>query len=173
MPVPTGEGATHTLLEFGAMRMDRGKAFLLPGTVGQEIPVRQTWEIRDGRRFLVERTDWTLLEPLLREIPGASMPARALRRTERTARLELPARRGPVSTSAGNAFNAECTCASSSRWMYRTVENSKIQSLETQCGMNANRRALSTETGRFLALDPVRQGLPMRGPSQGSLSEAR
>jgi hypothetical protein len=38
----------------------------------------------------------------------------------------LPARRGPVSTTAGKLLMARATCFSSKRGRYRMIENSKV-----------------------------------------------
>jgi len=57
------------------MVMERGRAFVWPtieGSDAPEIPVRKTWEQREDREFLIERTAYRELQPLLLELPEAA-----------------------------------------------------------------------------------------------------
>lgn len=98
IPLSERESSADTLLGFGSMRMDRGKAFVLPGDAGRQLRVRKSWEQREGRSFLLERTDWRELEPWIRELPeaGTKSPDALWRRerSRRTAGLEIPIRTG-------------------------------------------------------------------------------
>ena len=97
-----GTGSTDARLDFGCMSMDRGKAFGLASDPAAkpesrvEVPVRKSWEQLDGRTFLIERTAYRDLSPLLQDLPEASALSpeqRALReKLDRTAKLDLPAR---------------------------------------------------------------------------------
>lgn len=99
VPVGERESAADAQLTFGPMVMDRGRAFVLPGERdSREVPVRKSWEQREGREFLIERTAYRDLEPLLRELPGASAPTlpnrQRSRNVQRTAQLSIPSRVG-------------------------------------------------------------------------------
>ncbi|MBN9692179.1 MAG: hypothetical protein J0M24_18190 [Verrucomicrobia bacterium] len=99
VPVGERESAADAQLTFGPMVMDRGRAFVLPGERdSREVPVRKSWEQREGREFLIERTAYRDLEPLLRELPEASAPPapnrQRSRNVQRTAQLSIPSRVG-------------------------------------------------------------------------------
>ncbi|MBN9692293.1 MAG: hypothetical protein J0M24_18760 [Verrucomicrobia bacterium] len=99
VPVGERESAADAQLTFGPMVMDRGRAFILPGERdSREVPVRKSWEQREGREFLIERTAYRDLEPLLRELPEASAPTSPIRQrsrnVQRTAQLSIPSRVG-------------------------------------------------------------------------------
>ncbi|MCW5558430.1 MAG: hypothetical protein KIT22_11440, partial [Verrucomicrobiae bacterium] len=70
VPVAEGEQGADTRLEFGNMVMGRGRAFGLE-LEGEEIEVavRKSWERLEERDFLIERTAWRDLQPLLSELP--------------------------------------------------------------------------------------------------------
>lgn len=99
VPVGERESSADAQLTFGPMVMDRGRAFVLPGERdSREVPVRKSWEQREGREFLIERTAYRDLEPLLRELPEASAPTapnrQRSRNVQRTAQLAIPSRVG-------------------------------------------------------------------------------
>ncbi|MBM3882569.1 MAG: hypothetical protein FJ387_23075 [Verrucomicrobia bacterium] len=98
-------------LDFGSMRIGAGQAFRLEGQpasisasapaagsapVGRggfpaSVPVGKSWELLEGRRFLIESVQWPDLEALVQELPqGATVEGRP-----RGAGLrQLPAARG-------------------------------------------------------------------------------
>lgn len=99
----TGKGdekLADVRLDFGSMVMARGKSFALDpasetGASSEEaVGVRKEWEPTEGRDFLIERTAYLDLRPLLKALPEAAAPSPdQLRRAEklrRTAKLELP-----------------------------------------------------------------------------------
>ena len=99
VPVGERESAADVQLTFGPMVMDRGRAFVLPvERDSREVPVRKSWEQREGREFLIERTAYRDLEPLLRDLPEASAPTppnrQRSRNVQRTAQLSIPSRVG-------------------------------------------------------------------------------
>jgi len=93
-PVPVGENelATNEHLHFGRMVLGRGRAFRLAPVEASEpgeIPLRQVWEQRAGRSFLIQRADYRELQPLLSALPEAATP-NLPERAGRTATIELP-----------------------------------------------------------------------------------
>jgi len=115
VPIGEGEQGIDTRLEFGNMVMGRGRAFGLDlGGEEIEVTVRKSWERLEQRDFLIERTAWRDLHPLLRELPEAAAPTphqrRRLEQIRSTAGIELPARSGaPPSwprTAQGRLFVA-------------------------------------------------------------------
>ena len=91
-PKPAGQpkapalSAPDETLVFGAMRMGRGRAYML----GQErnrrfAPVVKTWERRDGRVCLVESSAYTSVQGDLARLPQAAGIPRRLEKVRRLA----------------------------------------------------------------------------------------
>lgn len=69
----SSNGLPDTQLTFGAMRMQRGRAFLLSGTSPQnQIPVCKSWVNVDGRTLLVEELTYDSISAQLQQLPAAS-----------------------------------------------------------------------------------------------------
>ncbi len=82
------------LLDFGAMRMNLGKAFSIQNDLGGESGVdvvigKELLRVQ-GRDFLIESAEYESLEPLLDELPLAQRAARK-RNTQTSSRSELVA----------------------------------------------------------------------------------
>ena len=99
-PGKDGDKRADVRLDFGSMVMARGKSFSLDAGVDSDeaADVRKEWGPIEGRDFLIERTAYLDLQPLLKALPRAAAPSPdQLRRAEklrRTAKLELPAAPG-------------------------------------------------------------------------------
>lgn len=95
------EEPDEEILDFGAMRMPRGKAFLLGATAESqvEIPVSKHWVALEGRTFLVEEIPLNIVKPQLDTLPqsasnGARPPGGDKVRQLAGGRIVLPAARG-------------------------------------------------------------------------------
>jgi hypothetical protein len=91
---PQGVTVHDAMFRFGAMLMDAGKAFGIEPTAVQ-VPVRKSWQTIRGRSFLVERTAYHDLAPLLDGLPDASAPSpqqlKQWKKAKATAELDIPA----------------------------------------------------------------------------------
>lgn len=58
-------------LDFGTMKMNSGRAFLVGG-VSNSVPVTKQWFTSEGRTFLVESVLLSSLAPALNQLPGGS-----------------------------------------------------------------------------------------------------
>jgi len=54
---------------FGAMNIGKGKAFDFQGVLGAEVSVGKTWEIRNGRTFLIEAVQFPSVQAALKALP--------------------------------------------------------------------------------------------------------
>jgi len=73
LPQSAGTGLTDENLNFGTMRMGRGKAFLI-GNSAKATPVSKSWQRLEGRTFLVEELPLQKIAAQLEQLP---MPANA------------------------------------------------------------------------------------------------
>ena len=63
-------GAGVDRLSFGSMHIDPGQAFRIESDRAEaSAPVRPSWELIEGRRFLVESVDYVALGPLMDALP--------------------------------------------------------------------------------------------------------
>jgi hypothetical protein len=95
-----GERLADVRLDFGSMVMARGKSYAMEaaqpadGSPREEVDVRKEWGLIEGRDFLIERTAYLDLVPLLKGLPEATAPSpdqlRRADKVRRTAKLELP-----------------------------------------------------------------------------------
>jgi hypothetical protein len=68
-------------LGFGAMRMDVGAAFPIENSLDldQSIPTGKTWELREGRTFLIEAVLYPAIKPEIEKLPPNPPGRRAVR----------------------------------------------------------------------------------------------
>jgi hypothetical protein len=64
-------------LHFGALKIGKGRAFDLQGKLRGDLPVGKTWEVLEGRTFLIEAVEFEAVAPALNELPAANQ-ARAV-----------------------------------------------------------------------------------------------
>jgi hypothetical protein len=85
---------TDDILDFGALRIGTGNAFPMddPDTT---LQTGKSWEIRDGRRVMVEKIDYVTILPFLLQLPPMEAKAQNLQKTQTKGTKEharLPAR---------------------------------------------------------------------------------
>ncbi len=70
-------GDEDQLLDFGAMQMVRGKAFVvgLEAAIADEVPVRKQWSVIDGRTILFEEVAVTRIADQLEALPAKKRTA--------------------------------------------------------------------------------------------------
>jgi hypothetical protein len=67
--VATDSGAeSDPVLDFGSMRMEHGTAYFLHRDL-EDASVAKSWELLDGRRFLIEWIAYDQVAPLLEKLP--------------------------------------------------------------------------------------------------------
>ena len=59
----------NQIIDFGSLRLPKGKAIDLGGTVSEDIPVGTTWEVVNGRTFIIEAIEWAKAEPAMQALP--------------------------------------------------------------------------------------------------------
>ena len=62
---------TGERLDFGMMKMERGKAFVM-GNESNSVPVNKTWTTVQGRTFLVEQVQFDAVASQLQSLPASS-----------------------------------------------------------------------------------------------------
>jgi len=83
-PVPqkrirTVNGIADETLDFGAITIGPGKAFLLEGAETWSTPVAKSWVQTGGRVFLVEAVPWKSVEAQIAQLPAPALQAGARR----------------------------------------------------------------------------------------------
>jgi len=56
-------------LNFGGLEISKGRAIDFQGVIAGDIPVGKTWEVRDGRTFLIEAVELPSIQPALDALP--------------------------------------------------------------------------------------------------------
>jgi len=73
---PNTEHALDDEIHFGRMEFGYGRAFVLNDPTVPEAPVsRKKWEKMEGRQFLIEKLDYTVIAPLLATLAPAQVAA--------------------------------------------------------------------------------------------------
>jgi hypothetical protein len=128
-------GLADTTLEFGKMRMIRGKAFAVGGQSKQagsrktEIPVSKTWTHLEGRTFLIEEVPIQQIAPELQSLPAPSSSDQGLpaygsgRRAGSASRVLPPSRLVQASTNSVHMAKADVSGRPGVALDYTMVEN--------------------------------------------------
>lgn len=69
--IETSLDGADELLDFGAMQMERGKAFIM-GSETNSVPVNKSWRVVQGRTFLVEQVQFDAIASQLQNLPPFS-----------------------------------------------------------------------------------------------------
>lgn len=73
-------------LDFGSLNIGSGEAFSISGDRRAAVPVVKSWQVIEGRTFLIESVELPDLQTLLKELPRAALPT-----GEKTAKIRVPA----------------------------------------------------------------------------------
>ncbi len=89
-------GLTDEKLDFGEMKIGRGKAFAIGAEANQKssVPVVKQWTVLDGRKFLVEEVQYKRIESTLKTLP--EKPQAALPDTKKFQNLASIERKLPA-----------------------------------------------------------------------------
>ncbi len=81
-------------IKFGGLQVGKGKALDFQGVLKQEIPVGKTWEVSNGRKFLIEGVQLRIIAPAINALPQARLNNN---NAARVARVQHPLNKHTVS----------------------------------------------------------------------------